>query len=45
MAIQPQARERTDLVHARGLAPGEYVLANFDTDQLEQFLTEHQIKP
>jgi UDP-N-acetylglucosamine 2-epimerase len=27
MAIQPQARERTDLVQARGLAPGEYVLA------------------
>jgi UDP-N-acetylglucosamine 2-epimerase (non-hydrolysing)/UDP-GlcNAc3NAcA epimerase len=27
MAIQPEARERTDLVHARGLAPGEYVLA------------------
>jgi UDP-N-acetylglucosamine 2-epimerase len=27
MAIQPQARERTDLVEARGLAPGEYVLA------------------
>jgi UDP-N-acetylglucosamine 2-epimerase (non-hydrolysing)/UDP-GlcNAc3NAcA epimerase len=27
MAIQPQARERTDLVQARGLEPGGYVLA------------------
>jgi glutaredoxin 3 len=24
---------------------GEHVLANFDTDQLERFLSEHQIKP
>jgi len=27
MAIQPQARERADLVEARGLHPGEYLLA------------------
>jgi UDP-N-acetylglucosamine 2-epimerase (non-hydrolysing)/UDP-GlcNAc3NAcA epimerase len=27
MAIQPQARERPDLVEARGLRPGEYLLA------------------
>jgi UDP-N-acetylglucosamine 2-epimerase (non-hydrolysing)/UDP-GlcNAc3NAcA epimerase len=27
MAIQPQARERTDLVSARGLEPGAYLLA------------------
>jgi UDP-N-acetylglucosamine 2-epimerase (non-hydrolysing)/UDP-GlcNAc3NAcA epimerase len=27
MAIQPQARERVDLVEARGLRPGEYLLA------------------
>jgi UDP-GlcNAc3NAcA epimerase len=27
MAVQPEARERTDLVHARGVAPGEYLLA------------------
>ena len=27
MAIQPQARERTDLLEARGLTRGEYVLA------------------
>ncbi|HYZ79926.1 MAG TPA: UDP-N-acetylglucosamine 2-epimerase (non-hydrolyzing), partial [Solirubrobacteraceae bacterium] len=27
MAIQPQARDRTDLVAARGLRPGEYLLA------------------
>jgi UDP-N-acetylglucosamine 2-epimerase (non-hydrolysing)/UDP-GlcNAc3NAcA epimerase len=27
MAIQPKARERTDLVQAHGLTPGEYVLA------------------
>jgi hypothetical protein len=24
---------------------GDKVLANFDTDQLEKFLTEHQIAP
>jgi hypothetical protein len=24
---------------------GDHVLANFDTDQLEQFLTQHQITP
>jgi len=24
---------------------GENVLTNFDTDQLERFLSEHQIKP
>ena len=24
---------------------GDKVLANFDTDQLEKFLTEHQINP
>jgi UDP-N-acetylglucosamine 2-epimerase (non-hydrolysing)/UDP-GlcNAc3NAcA epimerase len=27
MAIQPRARERRDLIQARGLTPGEYVLA------------------
>jgi UDP-GlcNAc3NAcA epimerase len=27
LAIQPRARERADLVQARGLVPGEYVLA------------------
>jgi UDP-GlcNAc3NAcA epimerase len=27
LAVQPRARERTDLVEARGLAPGEYLLA------------------
>jgi UDP-GlcNAc3NAcA epimerase len=27
MAIQPQARERADLVHGRGLEPGGYLLA------------------
>jgi UDP-N-acetylglucosamine 2-epimerase (non-hydrolysing)/UDP-GlcNAc3NAcA epimerase len=27
MASQPQARERTDLMQARGVAPGEYLLA------------------
>ena len=27
LAMQPRARERTDLLAARGLAPGEYVLA------------------
>jgi UDP-N-acetylglucosamine 2-epimerase (non-hydrolysing)/UDP-GlcNAc3NAcA epimerase len=27
MAVQPRARERIDLVHARGLEPGQYLLA------------------
>ncbi len=27
VAVQPRARERTDLVSARGVTPGEYVLA------------------
>lgn len=27
------------------LVAGEEVLANFDTDQLEKFLSEHDIKP
>jgi UDP-N-acetylglucosamine 2-epimerase len=39
LRVQPRARERVDLVHARGLVPGEYVLAtvhraaNVDTVQ------------
>jgi hypothetical protein len=24
---------------------GDHVIANFDTDQLEKFLSEHQINP
>jgi hypothetical protein len=27
------------------LVAGDEVLANFDTDQMEKFLTEHGIKP
>jgi UDP-GlcNAc3NAcA epimerase len=27
LEVQPRARERVDLVHARGVAPGDYVLA------------------
>ena len=42
-----EMRELSDQTYVPTLAVGEgdKVLANFDTDQLEQFLTEHQIQP
>jgi glutaredoxin 3 len=37
--------ELSDQTYVPTLQAGEEVLANFDTDQLEKFLTEHRIKP
>jgi glutaredoxin 3 len=44
-----QAYEEMKLLSEQTYVPtfvaGDKVLANFDTDQLERFLTEHQINP
>lgn len=37
--------ELSDQTYVPVLAAGDEVLANFDTDQLEEFLTEHGIEP
>ncbi|MFL6595343.1 MAG: glutaredoxin family protein [Chthoniobacterales bacterium] len=37
--------EISDQTYVPTLVAGGEVLANFDTDQLEKFLTEHGIKP
>jgi glutaredoxin len=37
--------ELSDQTYVPVLAAGEEVLANFDTDQLEKFLSEHGIEP
>ena len=37
--------ELSDQTYVPTLLAGDEVLANFDTDQLEKFLTEHGIKP
>lgn len=37
--------ELSDQTYVPTLVAGDEVLANFDTDQLEKFLTEHGIKP
>jgi glutaredoxin 3 len=38
-------RELSDQTYVPTLVAGEEVLANFDTDQLEKFLSEHGIEP
>ena len=44
-----QAYEEMKLLSEQTYVPtfvaGDHVLANFDTDQLEKFLTEHEIQP
>ena len=42
-----EMKEISDQTYVPTLAvdDGEKVLANFDTDQLEQFLAEHKIEP
>jgi glutaredoxin 3 len=35
----------SDQTYVPTFVAGDHVLANFDTDQLERFLSEHQIKP
>lgn len=37
--------ELSDQTYVPTLVAGDEVLANFDTDQLEKFLTEHGIAP
>ena len=37
--------ELSDQPYVPTLVAGKEVLANFDTDQLERFLNEHQIEP
>ena len=37
--------ERSEQTYVPTLVAGNEVLANFDTDQLEKFLTEHGIEP
>ena len=37
--------ELSEQTYVPTLVAGEEVLANFDTDQLEKFLTEHGIEP
>ena len=37
--------EMSDQTYVPTLVAGDEVLANFDTDQLEKFLTEHGIEP
>jgi glutaredoxin len=37
--------ELSDQTYVPVLAAGDEVLANFDTDQLEKFLSEHGIEP
>ena len=40
-----EMKELSDQTYVPTLAAGEEVLANFDTDQLEEFLREHRIEP
>ena len=37
--------ELSDQTYVPVLAAGDEILANFDTDQLEKFLSEHGIEP
>jgi hypothetical protein len=38
-------KDLSDQTYVPTLVAGEEVLANFDTDQLEKFLSEHRIEP
>ncbi len=40
-----EMRELSDQTYVPTLVAGDEVLANFDTDQLEKFLREHDIVP
>jgi glutaredoxin 3 len=40
-----EMKELSDQTYVPTFVAGEKVLANFDTDQLERFLTENQIAP
>ena len=40
-----EMKQLSEQTYVPTFVAGEYVLANFDTDQLEKFLSEHQISP
>lgn len=40
-----EMKELSDQTYVPTFVAGDKVLANFDTDQLEKFLREHEIKP
>jgi glutaredoxin 3 len=40
-----EMKELSDQTYVPTFVAGENVLANFDTDQLEKFLREHEIHP
>lgn len=40
-----QMKDLSDQTYVPTFVAGEKVLANFDTDQLQQFLTENEIEP
>ena len=40
-----EMKDLSDQTYVPTFVAGEKVLANFDVDQLERFLTEHQIQP
>ena len=40
-----EMKQLSEQTYVPTFVAGEHVIANFDTDQLEKFLTEHQINP
>jgi glutaredoxin 3 len=44
-AAYEEMKELSDQTYVPTFVAGEKVLANFDTDQLEQFLSENKIEP
>ena len=44
-AAYQEMKELSDQTYVPTLVAGDEVLANFDTDQLEKFLREHDILP
>ena len=44
-AAYQEMKELSDQTYVPTFVAGDKVLANFDTDQLEKFLTENQIEP
>ena len=43
--LDEEMKELSDQTYVPTLVAGDEVLANFDTDQLDKFLREHQIEP
>lgn len=44
-AAYEEMKKLSDQTYVPTLVAGDEVLANFDTDQLEKFLSEHRIEP